>query len=355
MSYVKARGRTTGPPPGRSGGFVGVVGSSPALREALERLEALLRAGVPAVVLEGETGTGKSLLARAAHDWRGAQRRPFLFFPTPALPPHLLESQLFGTPTGAPGLLALAEGGTLVLEDADALPRELQDGLSELFPSLRPGGETIIDLEDEPELPLVVFTTRKTLVDELGSVPFHPPLAHSLKTVRVALPPLRKREEDLERLARHFLREHARRTGESERTLVPEALEALRRHPWPGNMRELRDTLERALALAPGSVIRLEHLRIRTRTTRPLDGEEGKASEVIVVPPEGKSLEEIESEVVKATLEISQGNRSQAARILGISRPTLARKIRKYHLNGARCTRRWVPPFPQKSVRKAGS
>jgi DNA-binding NtrC family response regulator len=336
MSYVKTRGRAMGPPPGRSGGFVGIVGNSPALKEALERLEALLRADVPAVVLEGETGTGKTLLARAAHDWRGTHRRPFLFFPTPSLPPHLLENQLFGTPLGAPGLLALAEGGTLVLEDADALPRELQDGLSELFPSLRLEEEEIINLEDEPELPLVVFTTRKALLDELGSVPFHSPLADALKSVRVTLPPLRKREGDVERLARHFLRDHARRHGEPERTLMPEALEALQRHPWPGNVRELRDTLERAVTLAPGSVIRLEHLRIRTRATRPLDGEEGKASEVIVLPPEGKTLEEIEAEAVKATLEITQGNRSQAARILGVSRPTLARKIRKYHLNGSR-------------------
>jgi len=343
MSYVKARTWATRRPQRGRREFTGIIGDSAPLKDALAQVDALLRAGAPALVLEGETGTGKTLLARAIHDRRGAHRHPFLFFPTASLPVHLLEGQLFGTSTGSPGLLALASRGTLVLENGDALPPELQDGLAELFPvasgenegeegNERNEGETA--LEDDGDLPLVILTTRKTLQEEMGSVPFHPPLADALQPVRIVLPPLRKREGDVEVLTRHFLGEVARRRGNGSLTIVPEAMEALERHPWPGNVRELRDTLERAAALAPGSTIRLEHLRIRTRATRPLSGEEALVSEMILVPPEGKSLEEIESEAVKAILDMTQGNRSQAARILGVSRPTLARKIRKYHLNG---------------------
>jgi len=336
MSYLKARTWATGRPQRGRREFTGIVGNSALLKGALKQVDALLRAGAPALVLEGETGSGKTLLARAIHDRRGAHRHPFLFFPTDSLPPHLLEGQLFGTPTGSPGLLALASRGTLVLENGDALPPDLQDGLAELFPinwgesGENEGGEM---LENE-DLPLVILTTRKTLQDEMGSVPFHPPLADVLQPVRIILPPLRKREGDVEVLTRHFLGEVANRRGNGSLAIVPEAMEALKRHPWPGNIRELRNTLERAAALAPGSTIRLEHLRIRTRATRPLEGEETLVSEMILVPPEGKSLEQIESEAVKAILDMTQGNRSQAARILGVSRPTLARKIRKYHLNG---------------------
>ena len=339
MSYVKARPWAAGRPRRVRREFTGIIGNSAPLKDALNQVDALLRAGAPALVLEGETGTGKTLLARAIHDRRGAHRHPFLFFPTASLPVDLLEGQLFGASSGSPGLLALASRGTLVLENGDALPPELQDGLAELFPTSwgesdeNEGDDGKAPREDE-DLPLVILTTRKTLQDEMGSVPFHPPLADVLQPVRIILPPLRKRGGDVEVLTRHFLGEVAGRRGNGPLVIVSEAMEALKRHPWPGNVRELRDTLERAAALAPGSTIRLEHLRIRTRATRPLEGEEASVSEMILVPPEGKSLEQIESEAVKAILDMTQGNRSQAARILGVSRPTLARKIRKYHLNG---------------------
>lgn len=333
MDYVKARTWANGKSRRGRRGFTGIVGSSAPLMDALNQVDALLRAGAPALVLEGETGTGKTLLARAIHDRRGAHRHPFLFFPTASLPVHLLEGQLFGTSTGSPGLLSLASRGTLVLENGDALPPELQDGLAELF-SFAAGEDQAEETPGDEDFPLVILTTRKTLQDELETVPFHSPLADILQPLRIVLPPLRKRAGDVEKLAHHFLGELARKRGNGSLGMVPEALEALKRHPWPGNVRELKDTLERAAALAPGATIRLEHLRIRTRATRPLNGEEILVREMILVPPEGKSLEEIESEAVKATLDITQGNRSQAARILGVSRPTLARKIRKYHLNG---------------------
>lgn len=331
MSYAKGQTRSPGQPTGRAGGFAGIIGSSPALKQALKQVDALLRSGAPAMVLEGETGTGKTVLARAIHDRKGTPRRPFLLFPSSALPSHLLEAQLFGSSMGSPGLLALAARGTLVLEDADALPPELQDGLAELLPS---AGRWIAP-EDE-DLPLLILTTRRAPPNELDSVPFEPPLAELVRPSRVVIPPLRKREGDVERLTRHFLATIASQGGNGPFELDRGVLEALERQPWPGNVRELNDTLQRAATLAPGSTIRVEHLRIRTRATRPVNGAEASVSEMIVVPPEGKTLEQIEAEAVKATLEITQGNRSQAARILGVSRPTLARKIRKYHLNGSR-------------------
>jgi DNA-binding NtrC family response regulator len=309
-------------PPRAGAGYPGVVGEAPAFLEMLGELDRILDSGARVLVLEGETGTGKTLIARAIHDRRGASELPLLFFPTAALPSALLEGQLFGARGGPPGLLALADGGTLVLEDADALPPELQDGLAELF---EPGGGD--------ELPLMIFTTRKTLSEVLGNVPFLSPLSDLLQRYRVVVPPLRRRNGDVELLALHFLRELARRRGEATGEPEPAALRALERQPWPGNVRELRTTLEAAVDLAPGAGLRLENLRIRIRTTRPVAGSEGE-SETIELPPEGKTLEEIESEAVRAILGLTRWNRSQAARILGISRPTLARKIRKYDLNG---------------------
>ncbi len=149
----------------------------------------------------------------------------------------------------------------------------------------------------------------------------------------VELPPLRSRERDIELLARHFLKNWARAQGVSMPVLETRAIAAMYAYPWPGNVRELRNALERAPALAPGRRIGPEHLRIKSRRNAPLQGSGPPSRNMILIPPEGKTLQQIEAEAVRATLKLTGGNRSAAARMLSISRPTLSRKIKKYELD----------------------
>jgi len=285
-----------------------MYGTSPPFLDLVRSVEALLPEAPPVLLLSGETGTGKTLLARAIHDRSERAGSPFLMVPCGTMTCQVLEEELFGDPLGRRiGLLDLVGHGTLVLEDADRIAPALSEKVRARIeaPSHR--------------IPRILATTRRE------------PDPRSWWAEHVLhLPPLRRRMEDLELLAEVLLR---RDQGEPVPSLEPEALEALHAHPWPGNVRELASVLRAAAELAPGGRIRGEHLRIRTRDTRPLAEEGDAAPEMILIPTRGKAWNRIEAEAVRATLEITSGNRSQAARILGISRPTLGRKIKKYEID----------------------
>ncbi len=276
----------------------------------LVRLDELLNLDPPLVVLLGETGTGKSLVAREFH--RRSRRRdgPFALLPCGTLPGPALEEELLGSHDARfSGALERMAGGTLHLDDADRIPPSLVHVLRRHV------------LRAPPEAPVLLLSSRRVVRPGTEEDPWEPfPF--------LELPPLRQRGSDIELLAGCFLEAWAAERDLPVPVLEDEAVAALHEHPWPGNVRELRDTMERAAEIAPGSHIREEHLRIRTRDTRPLHGDAAPATEMIRIPPHGKSMEEIEGEAVRAVLRITGGNRSQAARILGISRPTLARKIR---------------------------
>jgi two-component system, NtrC family, response regulator HydG len=305
-STTGASWRRDAPPPP----LPSLIGQSEAHRDMLGRLDELVGLEPALAVLVGETGTGKSLVAREFH--RRSRRRdgPFHLLPCGTLPGPALEEELFGAPDGRfSGALEAMAGGTIHLDDADRLSPELAHRLRRHV------------LRAPPEAPVLLLSSRRVV---------RPGGEEDLwETFPVLeLPPLRLRGADIEMLARLFLRAWASDRGLALPVLEDAAVAALHEHPWPGNVRELRDTMERAAEVAPGIHIREEHLRIRTRDTRPLHGDAAPATEMIRIPPHGKSMEEIEGEAVRATLRITGGNRSQAARILGVSRPTLARKIR---------------------------
>jgi transcriptional regulator with PAS, ATPase and Fis domain len=319
-------------------GLESIIGESDAIRDALDRTRKVASSRLTTVLVVGETGTGKELFARGIH-YEGASRgEPFVAVNCAAIPETLLESELFGHERGAftdaraqrRGLMELAGSGTLFLDEIGELPPRLQPKLLRALEERRVrrlGGLQEIEIGCR-----IITASNTSLHDAVARLEFREDLYYRLNVFRIVLPPLRTRAGDVELLARHFLGELARQQDLEPKTLEPDAVAALRSHSWPGNIRELKNVIEHAAILSEGQRIGAEHLMIQQRMSMPASHAAQGAPREIVIPPEGKALAMVEREAVLATLQITNGNRSAAARILGISRPTLARKLREYGL-----------------------
>lgn len=330
-------------------GLEGIIGESRAIREAVELARRVAPRRDAPVLIVGETGTGKELFARGIHHAGSEPGEPFVPVNCAALPGSLLESELLGHEASAfpeargakPGLLEMAGRGTLFLDEVGELPMALQSKLLRALDtrrSRRVGGG--VDREVRCR---ILASTSRPLEELVAQGRFRSDLFHRLAVFQVTIPPLRERGRDLELLARHFLNAIADEERRSPRRLSEPALDALYRHRWPGNVRELKHTLERASMMVPASTMEPDHLTIQVRWNRPALSEHvdevWEVHEAIRIPPEGKALDDIEKEAVQATLTLTRGNQSAAARILGISRPTLSRKIRRYGLRVRRGSR----------------
>ncbi len=325
----------------RTGGVVqfgleSIVGDSETIRDALDRARKVASSRLTTVLVVGETGTGKELFARGIHYEGVARGEPFVAVNCAAIPETLLESELFGHERGAftdaraqkRGLMELAGTGTLFLDEIGELPPRLQPKLLRALEERRVrrlGGLQEIEISCR-----IITAANTSLHDAVARLEFREDLYYRLNVFRIVLPPLRTRSSDVELLARHFLEEIARQQGLEPKTLEPEAVAALRAHSWPGNIRELKNVIEHAAILSEGQSIGAEHLMIQQRLSLPASHAGHGSPRDIVIPPEGKLLAVVEREAVLATLQITGGNRSAAARILGISRPTLTRKLREY-------------------------
>jgi transcriptional regulator with PAS, ATPase and Fis domain len=310
-----------------------VVGESELLVAAVDLATQVGRSRAATVLVCGETGTGKELFARGIHSCSKHANDPFVAINCAAIPESLLESELFGHERGAftdarslkRGLLEVAGRGTIFLDEIGELPLKLQPKLLRVLEQ-----RTFRRVGGSSELPIaarVIAGTNVSLADAVDGGAFREDLFYRLSVVRLDLPPLRDRFGDVEVLARHFLRELAREGDGVPAILSVDAVAALVAHSWPGNVRELKNVIERAVIVAGGRTIQLQHLLFqRRRSAQPgVDAENGT---VIRIPSGGKTLSEIEGEAIRATLVLTQGNLSATARILGISRPTLARKLR---------------------------
>lgn len=318
-------------PPSRQFGFRNIIGDSASLRESLNLAARVAATRRTTVLLIGETGTGKELFARGIHYAGGSADQPFVAINCAAIPENLLEAELFGHEKGAfsgaharkQGLLELAGSGTMFLDEVHHLPRQLQPKLLRALESRqvrRLGGLTEYPIECR-----LVAATSPLLEQIVGSGEFREDLYYRLNVFSITLPPLRDRLEDVEIIARHFLAEETREYQQPKR-LSDDAVAALLVHRWPGNVRELKNVIERAAILsADAPVVRAEHLMIQRRTTRVPAGDDSIGS--IRIPRDGKLLDEIEREAVALTLQLTGGNQAAAARLLGISRPTLAKKM----------------------------
>jgi two-component system, NtrC family, response regulator AtoC len=312
-------------------GFQSLIGESPMLRSAIQLASRVASARRTTVLLTGETGTGKELFARGIHYASTAASEPFVAINCAAIPESLLESELFGHEKGSftgaharkQGLLELARSGTLFLDEVHQLPGSLQPKLLRALEARqirRVGGLGEIAVNCR-----IIAAANTFLEQVVASGEFREDLFYRLNVFSIVLPPLRERLDDVEILARRFLEDE---TGASPRPkhFSDEALAALRVHRWPGNVRELKNVVERAVILsADSAVVQAEHLMIQRRKAAPSIDDDGMT---IRIPRDGKLMEAIEREAVAVTLRHTGGNQAAAARLLGISRPTLAKKMR---------------------------
>jgi len=309
------------------GPFNRIVGRSDAMDAVYERIGLAARADA-AVLLRGETGTGKSLLARAIHVNSRRQAGPFVTVDCTTLPRQLVESELFGHERGAftgadrrvKGRVELAEGGTLFLDEIGDLPLEMQGKLLRFLQERefnRVGGRETLTADVR-----IVCATHRDLDAEVKAGRFRQDLFYRIKVVEIGVPPLRDRGPDeIETLARHFADLYARRYSRSRPQFSDEALSTLRGHQWPGNVRELEHWVESAIVLSADGVLRGDHVAQAPpgSPTGPVGGG--------VHLPKGLSLEEVQKRYIAATVEECDGNRTEAARKLGIGRNTITRKL----------------------------
>ena len=322
------------PPDGFS--FDRIVGASASLRGTIEMARKIAGARLTTVMLVGETGTGKELFARGIHCEGPNASAPFVAVNCAAIPDSLLESELFGHEAGAftgarvrkHGLMELAGCGTLFLDEVHHLPFPLQPKLLRALEERRVrrlGGTQEIAIECR-----VIAATNVAIERAVEAGEFREDLFYRLNVLRVDIPALRERAGDVARLARHFLEQHTREQDRAEKSLAPDALELLLAHSWPGNVRELKNVIERATVLSgDDAVVHATHIMLQRRSGR--SNSHDVVGE-IEIPLSGKTMEQIEQEAVQLTLQLTNGNQSKAARILGISRPTLARITRTSRL-----------------------
>ncbi len=309
-------------------GEAGIIGRSPAIRAVLEVL--FLAAPTDATVLiEGETGTGKELVAKALHRLSRRARGPFVAVNCAALPETLVESELFGHAKGAftgadkprAGRFREADGGTLFLDEIGEMPLALQAKLLRVIQEgeVHPLG---VDKPQSIDVRLVAATNRN--LGELASAgKFRSDLYYRLNVVPLELPPLRDRREDLAALAGHFLRG-------TDRKFSAEATASLERYPWPGNVREMENVIARLKVLKPEGDFQLADLPQDIRGAQPLPAvPQNAASSAATGVDLYAALGELEDRLIREALERSGGNRNQAAQSLGLNRTTLVEKLRK--------------------------
>jgi len=303
-----------------------IVGKSPRLLEMLETVRMAAPSDATLLIL-GESGTGKELVADAVHALSRRAAGPLIKVNCAALPETLLESELFGHEKGAftgavgrrEGRFKLADGGTLFLDEIGEMSPALQAKVLRVIQDRafeRVGGRETLRVD----VRLIVATNRDLEV-EVRQGRFREDLYYRINVIPVVLPPLRERPEDIPLLAGHFLKRFAERNGKSLRGFTPQVLGALMRYPWKGNVRELENLMERIVIMARGETVGWEDLPANIRGDQGNDQAKGLA---------GRSLRDLEKEAILKTLEMTGGNRTEAARLLDIGRRTLQYKLKEY-------------------------
>jgi two-component system response regulator AtoC len=313
--------------------FSNIIGSSPAMQQVFSMMRKVADTKAT-VLITGESGTGKELVARALHYNSRRGERPLVAVNCAAIPPTLIEAELFGAAKGAytgsdrlrKGLLEEADGSTLFLDEVGELPLDMQ---AKLLRALQEGEIKRVG-ENLPRKVDVRFmaATNRDLAKEVEAGNFREDLFYRLNVIHIPIPPVRERPEDIPLLCAHFLEAAAKRLEVEPKRLSPESLEMIRQAPLKGNVRELENILEQATVMGEGPQIKPEDL--------PLGAPANRAGIKVVVPPEEEDLKKVlksssrlaEEQVIRRVLDRVDGNRTQAAERLGISRRALITKIR---------------------------
>ena len=342
VSQTRRRIAETETRPGRCS----LVGGSPAMCRAREMIKQVAGNDATTILVEGETGTGKEVIAQAIHSRSARADRPFLSVNCAALPESLVESELFGHEKGAftearterAGIFEAASGGTVLLDEMGDLPTSEQAKLLRFLENKtyrRVGG-----VEERTADVRVIAATHRNLQGLVAQGLFRPDLFFRLNVVRIHLPPLRERREDIAVLAACFIARFNEQLGRSVRGITHEAMELLERHPWPGNVRELRNVIERAFILYRDmEVLYPGHFPESVRHLAPGDA---AASQM----PVELGLPDAERWLITDAMRRANGNQVRAARLLGITRPTLRYRLRKHGLGGERWDEACAVPAP---------
>jgi PAS domain S-box-containing protein len=313
-----------------------VIGESGPMREVMNFVRRVAASEATTILLEGENGTGKDLIAKTLHYQSVRQAEPFIAINCAAIPETLLESELFGYEKGAftdarsqkRGIFELADKGTLFLDEIGEIPLMLQAKLLRVLEEQsfrRLGGLKDIKLDLR-----VIAATNKNLREAVKEGAFRQDLYFRLNVIQIMIPPLRERPEDILPLTRFFVEHYNRKFKRSIEGVNEPAARLLMTHDWPGNVRELRNAIERAMILEETAQITPPSLPIAI--ARPENGVAAAAAPAMEIPTEGLSLEDNERSLLAKALEKTAGNQTQAARLLRITRDTLRYKMKKFNL-----------------------
>jgi len=328
-----------------------LLGRAPAMQQVFRAIGRLARSSVT-VLITGESGTGKELVARALHDHSPRAGRPFIALNTAAIPADLLESELFGHERGAftgadaqrRGRFEQADSGTLFLDEIGDMSMPLQTRLLRVLAEgefYRVGGQTPMRVDVR-----VIAATHQNLEERVARGLFREDLYHRLNVIRIELPPLRARGQDIPDLLTHYMQVAAQELGVEPKTLAADALSRLTVHEWPGNVRELVNLCRRLSVLAPGSEVHLEDLPPELLGSSAAGAREADWAQALAAWAERHSLvgaaplldaaqPQFERTLIRVALKRTQGHRQEAAKLLGWGRNTLTRKLKELDMNGA--------------------
>lgn len=308
--------------------FEELIGKSSQI-ESIYRMIARVASSKSTILIQGETGTGKELVARAIHYRSSCKSNPFIKVNCAALPSDLLESELFGHEQGAftgaikkkEGRFELANKGTLLLDEISETTTAFQVKLLRVLQKEgefeRVGGTKTIKADVR-----VIATTNQKLEKNVREGKFREDLYYRLNVIPIFLPSLRERKEDIPLLVHHFLRKYNRQNGAKIESISSQSLALMQDYNWPGNIRELENIIERAVVMTEGKVILPEYLSLKV-----------SSEEEIISRSEKMTLEEMEKRLIENTLQKMRGNRTRTAEMLGVTARTIRNKIKKYYLN----------------------
>jgi two-component system, NtrC family, response regulator AtoC len=316
-----------------------IVGRSKAIRDVLELVQRLAQAGATTLLVQGESGTGKDLVSRALHYQSARRDHPFFALNCAAIPETLIETELFGYEKGAftdaktlkKGVFEMADGGTVFLDEISEMNLNLQSKFLRVLEDQtfrRVGGVKDISVNVQ-----VVASTNRNLEAAVKEGKFREDLFYRLSVIPILISPLRERKEDIPALVEHFIQRYNTQFRKRVSEVSPDGMKLIMNYSWPGNIRELKNAIERAMILADQDRIEVAHLPIRisdTSSANPLLRASG--SPVVKLPLEGAGLNDIEKKLLEQALQYAHGNKTKASKLLKISRDTLRYKVKKHNL-----------------------
>lgn len=317
--------------------FSSIIGQSPAMEEVKRLARKIAESDATTILIQGESGTGKNLLARAIHYNSSRQFEPYVEVTATALPDTLVESELFGYEKGAftdakvakKGLFELSDGGTIYLDEIGDIKPSTQSKLLRVIEEKtfkRVGG-----LKDVHVNVRVIAATNKDLESSVKDGSFRADLYYRLKVIPIVIPPLRERKEDIMPLVLHLIGQFNKEFKKAIKGVSPEAERILVAYPWPGNIRELKNAIERICILEDAEIIYPEHIPLEIREYIAEEIEDGERA-VVNLPPQGVSLSTVEKRLVMQALAMVDNNQTRAARLLGVTRDVLRYKMQKFGL-----------------------